>query len=75
MEHTDDLVRMQALLSEYQGWSAMLWKFSPSLRRLVLRVYRFQEKGELYLLCAGCKTIEGTFDWKGAHLRFTREEI
>ena len=74
MEHTYDPARMQALLNEHQGWSVMLWKFSPSLRRLVLRVYRFQEAQELYVLCTGCKTISGSFDWQGAQLRFTKEE-
>lgn len=73
MEYTDDPARMQALLNEYEGWSAMLWKFSPSLRRLVLRVYRSHEARELYVLCAGCKTIAGAFDWRGVQLRFARE--
>lgn len=73
MEHTDDPARMQALLSEHQDWSAMLWKFSPSLRRLVIRVYRFQEARELYVLCVGCKTITGCFDWKSAELHFSQE--
>jgi hypothetical protein len=73
MEHTHDPYRMQVLLNEHRGWSAMLWKFSPSLRRLVLRVYRFQEARELYVLCVGCQTITGAFDWKGAQLRFTQE--
>jgi len=72
MEHTDDPDRMQALLNEHWGWSAMLWKSSPSLRRLVLRVYRFQEARELYVLCVGCQTIAGAFDWQGAQLRFTQ---
>jgi hypothetical protein len=54
MEHTHDPYRMQVLLNEHRGWSAMLWKFSPSLRRLVLRVYRFQEARELYVLCYMC---------------------
>lgn len=49
MEHTDDPDRMQALLNEHRGWSAIRWKFSPSLRRLVLRVYHFQEARELYV--------------------------
>jgi hypothetical protein len=74
MEHTDDPARMQALLNEHQGWSAMLWKFSPLLRRLVLRVYRYPETRELYVLCVGCQTIAGAFDWQGAQLRFTQEE-
>ena len=73
MEHTDDPDRMQALLNEHRGWSAMLWKFSPSLRRLVLRVYRFQEARELYMLCVGCQTIAGAFDWQGAQLRVVQE--
>jgi hypothetical protein len=73
MEHTDNPERMQALLNEHRGWSAMLWKFSPSLRRLVLRVYRFQEARELYVLCVGCQTIAGAFDWKEVQLRVTQE--
>jgi hypothetical protein len=73
MEHTDDPDRMQSLLNEHRGWSAMLWKFSPSRRRLVLRVYRFQEARELYVLCVGCQTITGAFDWKGVQLRVTQE--
>ncbi|MDO7874769.1 hypothetical protein Q5H93_08505 [Hymenobacter sp. ASUV-10] len=64
MEYTDDPDRVPALLSEHQGWAAMLWKFSPSLRRLVLRMYRFPEARELYVLCVGCQTIAGSFDWK-----------
>ncbi|UOQ71330.1 hypothetical protein [Hymenobacter cellulosilyticus] len=74
MEHTDDPVRIQALLNEHTGWSAMLWMFSPSLRRLVLRVYHFQEVRELYVVCVGCKTIVGAFEWQGAQLRFTQKE-
>jgi hypothetical protein len=73
MEYTDDPARMQALLSEHQDCAVMLWKFSPTLRRLMLRVYRFPEERELYVLCAGCKTIAGCFDWKGARLHFTQE--
>jgi hypothetical protein len=40
----------------------MLWKFSSSLRRLVLRVYPFRKKRELYVLRASCKTIVCAFD-------------
>lgn len=39
----------------------------------MLRVYRFQEARELYVLCVGCQTITGAFDWKGAQLRVTQE--
>ncbi|SFQ82388.1 hypothetical protein [Hymenobacter arizonensis] len=73
MEHTDDPARVQALLRQHQGWSAMLWKFRPALRRLVLRVYRLEEERELYVLCVGCQTIAGAFDWKGAQLCLTHE--
>lgn len=73
MEHTDDPARIEALLHEHQGWSAMVWKFSPSLRRLLLRVYQFSEARELYVLCVGCQTIAGSFDWKEAQLRFSRQ--
>jgi phage-related protein len=50
MEYTDDLDRMQTLLNEHRGWSAMLWKFRPSRRRLILRVYCFQKALELYVV-------------------------
>jgi hypothetical protein len=32
-----------------------------------------QEARELYVLCVGCQTITGAFDWKGVQLRVTQE--
>ena len=42
----------------------MLWLYSPTFRRIAIRIYQFGSTQELYLVCLGCKQLSSQVDWQ-----------
>ncbi|SHL81452.1 hypothetical protein SAMN05444266_10582 [Chitinophaga jiangningensis] len=64
----------KAVLEQFRGSYAQIWIFSPSLKRLVIRLTKKGFKDALYILGASCVHINGPFSWKNAHLTIYEAE-
>jgi hypothetical protein len=64
----------QAVLDRWRGSRALISRFHASLRRLLIELYRPEDKdGMLYLLAVGCQHITGPFYWDSAQITLTEE--
>jgi hypothetical protein len=62
----------QVTLARWRGAEALISRFDASLRRLLMQLYRPDDKdGMLYLLAVGCQRITGPFSWDSAEIKIS----
>jgi hypothetical protein len=61
--------QMHEVLRQYHGATAMIWQYSASFRRIVLRLYwpRQPEK-DLFIVCINSRHITAPVSWEDNHL-------
>src|SRR5690242_6802523 len=69
-----DLSIVNDVLSKWNGASAKIWQFHPSLGRLAIQIYRTSEPEQLYLIYVSCRNISGPFHWRDCEIRVIKEK-
>ena len=71
-----ELDDLNAVLREWRGYSnALLWRYSATFRRMVLRLDHRDGGKSMQILALGCRRLAGPVDWLDASLeaRVTQE--
>ncbi len=69
------LEAMREALARYHGARAMLWQYSPSLRRIAIRLYQPNDSMKnLFFIGVGCRFISGPLDWENNHVEIAEWE-
>ena len=69
MEHLEPIEEANRILKTHDGAYVLLWRYSASLRRVVILVDAYRTRPALMILAAGCTHYSGPTDWDNCALR------
>jgi len=73
MNTITDINEANALLAQYNGAEAQVWRFHVTHKRLLLRLSLPSIEKVVYLVGVSCENINGPFSWKNAHIGIARK--
>ena len=68
MEILEEEKRLEQLFELYKGGDLLVWDYSLSLRRLILRLEKDSIKRPTYLIVVRCSYYCGSFVWEDLNL-------
>lgn len=68
-----EIIREHSCLLDWHGAKVKYWEYTPSHRRLTLRIERTKGHGNLHLICGFCVHVSGPFSWRDSELEIEQQ--